>query len=74
MKLVCYALHTGNASGLCARLYVSNTKLTPSGSHVPLFFIRSIPDFTDAILKAKKAHLGFLNLGRTLVNEEEGKT
>lgn len=32
----------GNASRLCARFYVNNTKLTPSGSWVPLFFIRSI--------------------------------
>lgn len=64
----------GNTSGLCARLYVNNTKLTASGSHMSLCFIRSIPDFTDPILKAKNVHLGLLNLGRVLVNEEETKT
>lgn len=83
MKLVCRAsqLTKGNASSLCVRLYVNNTKLTPSGSQVPLFFIRSIcqtktvslRDFTEPILKAKKAHFGLLSLGRAPVTEEERK-
>lgn len=48
---------------------------------MPLFVIRSIcqtktvslPDFTEPILKAKKAHFGLLSLGRALVKEEERK-
>lgn len=64
----------GNASGLCARLYVIKTKLTPSGSHMPLFFIRSIPDSTDPILKAKKCLLRPPEPRKNLVNEEEMKT
>lgn len=65
-------LAKGNTSGLCARPYVRNTKLTPSDSYMPLFFIKSTPGFTDSkkILKANKAHLRPLSLGRILVNEE----
>lgn len=66
MKVVCHdcTQAKGNAPGLCAMLYVNNTKLTPSGSH----------EGNSCIKAKKKAHLGLLSLGKTLVNEEEMKT
>lgn len=67
VKLFCLASHTNKRKyfNLCVRLYVSNTKLTPSGSQMALFFIRSICqtrtfsvcNFTQPILNAKKGSL-----------------
>lgn len=83
VKLFCLASHTNKRKyfNLCVRLYVSNTKLTPSGSQMALFFIRSICqtrtfsvcNFTQPILNAKKAHFGLLSLGKAMANGEESR-
>lgn len=77
MELLYHASHTNkkNALAFCARLYVSNTQLTPWGCNMPVFFIRStwaktvpVADLSGPTMKVKLAHVSLLSLHRPLVS------